>query len=347
MISIIFWVLIGFIHRMLTGVTPTGRFALVSAYVPYALVAVWLVCWLILRSLKNETSTHAQKTRKQVNGFFGFMIFLSLGYGFGVLSLGKLEGDKQPPFNARIVDIKTQNVPFLRNHSTKLMKIMNKDGQSFWMLTKAESEHELWIGQDIILDFGGYENGFVTLIKPNLEASHKRIVKKWPTSKSSWHSVFDIYKSENRTGTLFDDMKVYVKHFGFDEYATKLAKHYWDKKNTMAALNILEIGYDHDPKNYQVLKNYGSYLAKKKEVERGIALLKEASEMQPDNYMAFHELALILYETGKKVEALPYIEEALKLNPGLHDLRKIMNDVNRSIASEQQAEAETTQVVTP
>ena len=101
--------------------------------------------------------------------------------------------------------------------------------------------------------------------------------------------------------------------------------------NNDSALSYAERAYKAEPKDPYILDTYGWILIQEGEVNKGIRLLKQASDINSDIAELQYHLAVALIKAGKPTEAKPILEELLRspegLSIGVDEIRKIINDL--------------------
>ena len=84
------------------------------------------------------------------------------------------------------------------------------------------------------------------------------------------------------------------------------------------------------PDDWGVMNNYAYELAEQGlRLEEALKMSRRSIEMQPDNANNLDTYGWILHLLGRDTEALPYLERAVKLDPGSDVLRKHLDEVKK------------------
>lgn len=196
------------------------------------------------------------------------------------------------------------------------------------------SASELRLGIDRILSVSSVVPFIAHRLEMDKETWHRRIIAKWPSAKSSWRVLMANYGQPHQFDQLYQWCVAYIKNFGFDSYMEQLGNGYWLGHDLNKALKIFELGYSLQPHNYLVLKHYGFYLAKANKKKEGIDILLKATQIEPNNFEAFYQLGWTYYEAGYSKEALVTMKKTVELNPGVTDMKSVIEQLSRSPANQ-------------
>src|SRR5260221_5457212 len=94
-----------------------------------------------------------------------------------------------------------------------------------------------------------------------------------------------------------------------------IAEVYYDLKDIAKARENMQLAYSISPDNAEVLTTYGSFLLFDKKMDDAVGLLEKSIQIDPSNYAAYNNLAVIYSTKRKRAKVLLCAKEMYKLRP--------------------------------
>jgi len=215
-----------------------------------------------------------------------------------------------------------------------MIEVLHPSGEERWYSVDPTQGLDHWVGQDVLTRTYGFHFLFADPMKFDNLTWNQRILKKWPNSKSAWKAlIIEKRQNQDRVET-FNWVQAYVKNFGYDHFVEEVANELWSHQELDQVLKIYELAYSVNSKDFTVLKQLGFYLAKKGDLQRSTQFLNAAIQLKPEDFAGYYQLGLVLYEAGQAQMALPYLRKTFELNPGLVDVKNLLQQIDRDPASQ-------------
>lgn len=109
------------------------------------------------------------------------------------------------------------------------------------------------------------------------------------------------------------------------------------QKDPGEALREFEIGFEKNPDVFLCAYNYGRLLSQTEQVQKALAILLKASQIQPFNYDVHYILGIVYVQSGNTQKALESFHQAAKLDPKRINIYSTLADVYLQIGEPEQA----------
>lgn len=199
-----------------------------------------------------------------------------------------------------------------------------RDGQSpARVLTYPGEAATLWGGQPVTVSYreGLFKQPWVLRIEPDEERRLRAILDVVPGAGQVRRRLVDLYIRDRRFNEAifagFDHLRIYPNDLAFAQH---LAGALFNANLHPLAVPFLEPFLATRP-TLDVRRDLGFAYFRAGRKAEGVALMKQAIAMQPDDVMSYYFLGYAYFYAGDTASALPWFERLLELEPGYVEIQ--------------------------
>ena len=180
----------------------------------------------------------------------------------------------------------------------------------------------LWGGQAVLVDLrrGFFNVPWVAKVEPDEERRLRVILKVTPTASQVWKDLANLQfrrgRHDEALATALEYLKVYPDD---DEFAVRLAGDFYSADLWPSAVPLLEPFLTRKP-TFQIYRFLGFAMTRAGRQGEGVALIKKAIALEPDEWWSYYVLAYAYFYNGELREAEPWFEKLLELRPDFPEI---------------------------